>query len=67
MDIAAYCDWRIDLYDIAFFDEELARFVGQFTNLRFWYRSTGAQLGDGAIREESLVTSQKEPGQMLPI
>lgn len=62
VDVAAYCDWRIDLYDIAFFDEELASLVGQFTNLGFWYRSTGAQLGDGAIGEESLVASQQKPG-----
>ena len=49
MDVATYCDWRIDLYDVAFFDEELARLVGQFADLRFRDCSTSAQLRNSTI------------------
>jgi hypothetical protein len=40
--ITAYCDWRVDLHDVAFFDQELAGFVAEFTDLGFGYRSAGA-------------------------
>lgn len=60
MDIAAYCDWRIDLDDIAFFDKELARLIGQFANLGFWDRSTGAQLGDGTVGARFISDKPKE-------
>ena len=41
--VAAYCDWSIDLDDVAFFDEELPGFVAEFANLRFGDCSAGAE------------------------
>ena len=43
VDVAAYCDWSIDLHDVAFFDEELAGFVAEFADLRFGDCTAGAK------------------------
>jgi len=42
MDITAYCDGRVDLDDIAFFDEKLPCFVAQFAHVRFGDWMAGA-------------------------
>lgn len=41
--VAAYCDWSIDLNDVAFFDKELPGFVAKFANLGFGDCSAGAE------------------------
>ena len=50
VDVAAYCDGGVDLHDIAFFDQELTRFMAEFAHLHFGDRFAGAQLGDGSVR-----------------
>ena len=37
MYITAYCDWRVNVDDIGFFDEEFAGFVADLTDFAFWY------------------------------
>ena len=43
VNVPAYGNWRIDLDDIAFLDEQLSRLEAQFADLWFWDRSAGAQ------------------------
>jgi hypothetical protein len=48
MDIAAYCNGRIDCDDVALFYQELTCFVAELAYLRFWDGATSAQLGYGS-------------------
>lgn len=48
-----YCYWCSDGDNIAFFDEELARFVAELADLRFWYWATCAQLCDCPLRRSA--------------
>lgn len=52
VNIAAYCYRGVDRYDVAFFYQELARFVAEFADLWFWYRPTCAQLGNCPVQCE---------------
>lgn len=49
MYVAAYCDWGIDLDDVAFFDQELARFVAEVAHGGFRDCLAGAEVGYGAV------------------
>ena len=48
VDVAAYCDRGVDLYDVGFFDEELAGFVADLADLGFGNDAAGAEFGDGS-------------------
>lgn len=64
MNIAAYCDWSIDGDDIAFFDEEFARFVAEFADLWFGDRAARAQLRNGS-EDESVTHEIRRRGWCL--
>ena len=42
MNVSAYCDGRVNLNDVAFFDEKLSRFVAQFAYIGFGDWTAGA-------------------------
>lgn len=50
MYVAAYCDWGVDLDDVAFFDQQFARFVAEVSDSGFGDDLAGAEVGDVAVR-----------------
>ena len=47
--VAAYCDWGIDLDDIALLDQQLAGFVAEVADGGFRDGLAGAEIGDGTV------------------
>ncbi|KAL9025551.1 MAG: hypothetical protein Q9196_005645 [Gyalolechia fulgens] len=52
MYVAAYCDWRIHLDNVAFFDQQLARFVAKVADGGFGDGFAGAEFGDVTVQGE---------------
>lgn len=50
--VAAYCDWSVDLDDVAFFNQQLARFVAEVTDGGFGDGFAGSKIGDGAVKTD---------------
>lgn len=48
VDVAAYCDWGVDLNDVTFLDEEFARFVAEVADSGFRDGLAGSEIRDGA-------------------
>lgn len=49
MYVAAYCDWGVDLDNVAFFDQELAGFVAEVADSGFGDGFAGSEVGDGPV------------------
>lgn len=62
MNVAADGDWGVDRHDIAFFDQELARFVTQFADLAFGDQAAGPQLLDRPVRQTKLLARGYDVG-----